>query len=149
MAENIQEAATAGNTGHTIHDPILDWSVWDFVREMVAQNDPTLRPAYDALENHPDASVRRRWEQFQLGQESGEPHPFFFGRVGNKRPDVVEVMLSSNHVSVTDASFAYGDLIHNFKTAFYRVVLERLIMGSIRVTAIDYRSPWRQTPVGS
>lgn len=73
---------------------------------------------------------------------------FFLGKVGGKKPDLVEVMLSQNTIHVIDASFAYGDPIHNFKSAFYRSVLEHLIDVNT-VTSTDYRSPLRQTPVGS
>lgn len=147
VATRLQRAVTEGNTGHTIHDAILDWSVMDFVREMVAQRDPTLEPAYRACQNHPDPALRRRWREFLLSQGEGDLSGFFLGRVGDKRPDIVEVMLGQGEIHLYDASFAYQDPIHNFKSAFYRTVMERLInVGT--VTATDYRSPLRQTPIG-
>jgi len=149
VAELLQQAASGGNTGHTVHEPILNWTVWDFVNEMLAQHDPVLEPAYNLCENNPNATIRARWERFKLNQfaDDASLHEFFLGRVGDKIPDVVEVMLSQNEIHIIDASFAYEDPIHNFKTAFYRAVMQRLInVGT--VSATDYRSPIRQTPVG-
>ena len=149
VGDLLEQAATAGSTGHTLNKAILDWSVWDFVHEMLRQHDPVLEPAYQLCQNHPDRAIRARWERFQLNQASDSPDlsAFFLGKVGAKRPDVVEVLLSQSEIHITDASFAYSDPIHNFKTAFYRTVLERLINVKT-VTATDYRSPLRQTPVG-
>jgi hypothetical protein len=147
VAARLLRAVSEGNTGHSLHDAILNWSVWDFVREMLAQNDPTLTPAYNALETHADPGIRQRWREFKLAARDGNMAGFFLGTVGSKRPDIVEVNLSGNAIHVVDASFAYNDPIHNFKSAFYRTVIERLInVGT--VTATDYRAPLRQTPVG-
>jgi hypothetical protein len=147
VAARLRGAVEAGSTGHTVHDAILGWNVVDFVNEMLAQNDPTLAPIYNALQNHPDPAMRRRWHEFRFSTRGGDMAGFFLGTVGSKRPDVVEVSLSSNAIHITDASFAYADPIHNFKSAFYRVVMERLINVG-RVTSTDYRAPLRQTPIG-
>jgi hypothetical protein len=114
---------------------------------MVRQNDPVLKPLFDALQNHTDPQIRRRWHEFKYSTRSGDMNGFFFGEVGAKRPDVVEVLLSQNEIHLTDVTFAVGDPIHNFKSAFYQVVMERLIdVGT--VTSTDYRAPLRQSPVG-
>ncbi|GGX79720.1 hypothetical protein GCM10007160_03880 [Litchfieldella qijiaojingensis] len=147
IASRLQEAITAGNTGHSLHEPILSWNVRDFVLELVRQNDPVIKPLFDALQNHSDAQVRRRWHEFKYSTRAGDMYGFFLGEVGAKRPDVVEVLLSQNEIHITDATFAVGDPIHNFKSAFYRAVMERLINVG-RVTATDYRAPMRQSPVG-
>jgi hypothetical protein len=147
IASRLQEAITAGNTGHTIHDPILGWSARDFIMEMVRQNDPVIRPLFDALQNHSDPAIRRRWREFKYSTRAGDMNGFFLGEVGSKRPDVVEVLLSQNEIHITDATFAVGDPIHNFKSAFYRAVMERLINVQT-VTSTDYRAPLRQSPVG-
>jgi hypothetical protein len=34
-----------------------------------------------------------------------------------------------------------------FKTAFYKTVLERMIHGSVLVTAVDYRAPSRKRSI--
>ncbi len=147
IANRLQQAIDAGSTGHSIHDPILSWSARDFILKMVRQNDPVLKPLFDALQNHPDPQIWRRWHQFKYSTRSGDMSGFFLGEVRAKRPDVVEVLLSQNEVHVTDVTFAVGDPIHNFKTAFYQVVMERLInVGT--VTATDYRAPLQQAPVG-
>lgn len=147
VAARLQRAVDAGSTGHTVHDSILGWSVWDFVREMLAQNDPTLTPAYNALETHANPQIRQRWREFKLSSHAGDMSGFFLGTVGSKRPDIVEVNLSGNAIHIVDASFAHSDPIHNFKSAFYRTVIERLI-NVTTVTSTDYRAPLRQTPVG-
>ena len=151
VAARLRTAIDSASTGHTLHDAILSWSVWDYVREMVRQNDPTLAPAFNALENLPSTpqnqTLRNRWREFKTSRVRGDMSGFFLGTVGSKRPDIVEVMLSSDAIHITDATFAYGDPIHNFKSAFYRSVIERLITVST-VTSTDYRSPFRQTPVG-
>ncbi|MGC4073000.1 MAG: DUF4157 domain-containing protein [Nibricoccus sp.] len=147
IAAKIGKAAAKGKTGHSVHEPILSWSVWDFVNEMLAQNDPTLTAAYNACENHPDPAILRRWKEFKTSTVQGDMSGFFLGTVGKKRPDLVEVMLSKDAIHVTDASFAYGDPIHNFKSAFYKVVMERLVNVKT-VTSADYRAPLKQTPIG-
>lgn len=147
IAAKISKAAAAGKTGHSVHEPILSWSVWDFVNEMLAQNDPTLSAAYNACENHADPAVRRKWQEFKTSTGEGDMSGFFLGTVGKKRPDLVEVQLSKDAIHVTDATFAYGDPIHNFKSAFYKTVMERLVNVST-VTSTDYRAPFRQTPIG-
>jgi hypothetical protein len=146
VAAKLSKTVQAGNTGHTVHEAILNWSVWEFVNEMIAQNDPTLTPAYNACEQHTDPAIKRRWQEFKTSTTPGDMSGFFLGTVGKKRPDIVEVMLSQNEIHIIDASFAYQDPIHNFKSAFYKTVMERLInVGT--VTATDYRAPLRQTPV--
>jgi hypothetical protein len=151
VAARLRTAIDEGNTGHTLHEPILNWSVWDYVREMVRQNDATLAPAFSALENLPNTPenrrLRARWHEFKWSAGRGDMSGFLLGKVGNKRPDIVEVSLSSDVIHITDASFAHNDPIHNFKSAFYRSVIERLTSVGT-VTSTDSRSPLRQTPVG-
>jgi hypothetical protein len=147
VAERLQGAFAAGNTGHTIDSSILSYSVFGFVQKMLSQKDPTLSPAYEACETLHDSAMRRRWEEFKWAQSAGNPRSFFLGNVGDKRPDIVKVNLSTNEIAITDASFAYADKIHNFKTAFYKTVVERMIHGSVLVTAVDYRAPSRKRPI--
>jgi hypothetical protein len=145
VAECLEAAFTAGNTGHSLDVSFLDHSVFGFVDSLVRRNDPTIKPAYDACESLSDPAMRRRWEEFKWAQNKGNPRPFFLGNVGDKRPDRVEVNLSSGEIAVIDATFAYGDKIHNFKTAFYKAALEHMIKGKITIKALDYRAPGRQT----
>lgn len=147
IAVKLGEAASKGKTGNSVHTAILEWSVQAFVDEMLRQGDPSLTAAYNACEQHPDKAIRARWEEFKSSRKAGDMSGFFLGTVGSKRPDIVEVMLSQGEIHITDATFAYGDPIHNFKSAFYKVVMERLINVKT-VTSTDYRSPARQTPVG-
>ncbi|WP_266168801.1 DUF4157 domain-containing protein [Dyella subtropica] len=147
VAKKLGDAAMAGKTGHSLNTAILGWSVMDFVGEMLRQADPTLTPAYNACENSTNPNVKRQWKEFKTSAAAGDMSGFFLGRVGSKRPDVVEVMLSQNEIHITDATLAYENLIHNFKSAFYKTVIERLInVGT--VTSTDYRAPLKQTPIG-
>jgi hypothetical protein len=149
----LQRGVTEGNTGHTLNNSVLGQNVRCFVESLVNSGNPVLKPAYDLCENytHPDPQIqsafRKRWEEFKNSQKSGDMSGFFMGMVGDKKPDVVEVMLGQGEIHIYDASFAYGDPIHNFKSAFYRAVMESLINVNT-VTATDYRSPLRQTPMG-
>ena len=147
VAEAIERHVEGAGTGHRVDTSVLDLDVMEFVNRLVAAGDPVLEPAYRAAESHRSADVRRRWQEFLLGQGEGDLSAFMLGKVGNKQPDVVEVMLSRDTIVVTDPSLAYSDPIHNFKTAFYRAVLERLVPG-VDVGARDYRSEARQVLVG-
>jgi hypothetical protein len=68
VAERLQGAFAAGNTGHIIDSSILSYSVFGFVRKMLSQKDPTLSPAYEACENLSDPVMRQRWCRFQLNR---------------------------------------------------------------------------------
>jgi Domain of unknown function (DUF4157) len=146
VAKQLAKAASKGKTGHSVFDSILEWSVKDFVEERMRQGDAELTAAYDLCENHPDPAVRRRWQEFKTSQKQGDMSGFFLGKVGTKRPDLVEVMLSKDTVHVTDISFAYQDPVHNFKTAFYKAVIQHLINVKT-VTATDYRAPLKANPL--
>ncbi|WP_233841155.1 DUF4157 domain-containing protein [Dyella sp. 2HG41-7] len=146
VAAKLDTAIAKGKTGHSLHKDMLGWNVKDFVDEMLRQGDPTLTAAYNACEHNTNPDVVKRWQEFKNSTKKGDMCGFFLGKVGSKRPDIVEVMLSQNEIHITDASFAYGDPIHNFKSAFYKVVMERLI-NVTTVTSTDYRSPLRQTPI--
>ncbi len=147
VAARLQKAVAAGDTGHTVRPEVLELDAMAFVKRQVEAGDPVLAPAFKFLEEHPDPAVRQRWEEFKYSAKGGDMSGFLLGKVGDKRPDVVEVMLSQSEIHVLDASFAYQDPIHNFKTAFYRSVLEQMIDVET-VTGTDYRAPFRQTPVG-
>jgi hypothetical protein len=146
VAKRLAKAAAKGKTGHSVHDAILEWSVKDFVDEMLRQNDPDLTAAYNLCENNPDPAFKKRWDEFKHSPKQGDLSGFFLGKVGTKRPDMVEVMLSQDTIHIADATFAYQDPIHNFKSAFYKTVLERLINVKT-VTSTDYRAPFKQTPL--
>ncbi|KFN42966.1 DUF4157 domain-containing protein [Arenimonas oryziterrae] len=146
VASKLSKAAMKGKTGHTIHDAILSWSAKDFIEEMLAQKDPGLTAAYNACESNVDPGFKKRWNEFKYSSKQGDMSGFFLGTVGKKRPDMVEVMLSLDTIHIVDASFAFSDPIHNFKSAFYKTVMERLITVGT-VTSTDYRAPLLQTPM--
>jgi hypothetical protein len=147
VAARLTDAVAAGKTGHAIDNSVLQADVRHFVDGLIQSGDPVMTAAYNACEHHVDPSIRQRWEEFKTSTKKGDMSGFFLGKVGSKQPDIVEVMLSQNEIHVTDATFAYGDPIHNFKSAFYKVAMEHLINVQ-RVTSTDYRAPLRQTPVG-
>lgn len=146
IAKRIAKAAAKGKTGHSVHDAILEWSVKDFVEEMLRQKDPGLTAAYNLCENNPDPAFRKRWEEFKNSPKQGDMSGFFLGKVGTKRPDMVEVMLGQDAIHIADATFAFQDPIHNFKSAFYKTVMERMTTVKT-VTSTDYRAPLKQTPL--
>ena len=69
------------------------------------------------------------------------------GPVGSKRPDVIEVLLSQDAIHVLDPSQRWADPVHNFKTAFYEVVLRQLI-DVAHVTSADTGGGARVRPTG-
>lgn len=147
LATRLQTAVRRGRTGHTVDDAVLGEDVAAFVQRLVDANDPVLRPAYDRCELSTDPSIQRRWEEFKWSAKQGKMSGFFLGKVGSKQPDIVEVRLSANEIEIIDPTFAVGDPIHNFKSAFYRAVVERLI-DVATVTATDFRAPGRTTKIG-
>ena len=158
----------AGNTGHTVNEAVLARNTMELIRQLVAANDPVLRPAWDACENSPNPALRREWNRFLFGSEElgaggraarerfrralldlpgGSGEGFGAGRVGNKQPDILEVLLSQDTIHVLDPSQAWSTAVHNFKTAFYEAVLRRLIdVGN--VTSADTGGGMRIRPVG-
>jgi hypothetical protein len=146
IAKRLAKAVSENSTGHAMFEAVLDWSVSDFVQEWLRQGDPDFTAAYNACENNTDPAFRRRWNEFKNSPNQGDMSGFFLGKVGSKRPDMVEVMLSQDEIHINDVSFAYQDPIHNFKSAFYKKVMEHLINVKT-VTSSDYRAPLRQTPM--
>jgi hypothetical protein len=156
VARRLADAVAAGNTGHTIDPAVLGRNALEFIRERVAANDPVLRPAWDACENSPDPVLRRQWNEFLFGMREmpganraardrfrqhlldlpgGSGEGFGAGRVGNKQPDIIEVLLSQDTIHVTDPSQQWSAAVHNFKTAFYEAVLRQLIdVGTVTST---------------
>jgi hypothetical protein len=168
VARRLADAVAAGNTGHTVNEAVLSRPALDFIRERVAANDPALRPAWDALENSTNPAVRRLWNEFLFGRRdmpgatpaardryrqalmdapSGSGEGFGAGLVGNKQPDVIEVLLSESALHVLDPSQRWADPVHNFKTAFYEAVLRQLI-DVATVTSADTGGGARVRPTG-
>jgi hypothetical protein len=161
VARRLATAVEAGGTGHTVDAAVLNTRVLDFLRERLAANDPTLRPAWDALENSPNPVLRAEWNEFLFGRrripdaerqallaappEAGQG--FAAGRIGGKQPDVIEVLLSQDTLHVLDPSQRWSNQVHNFKTAFYEAVLRHLIdVGT--VTSTDTGGGARIRPTG-
>jgi len=168
VAARLAAAIEAGGTGHTLNEGVLGRNVMDFILERVAANDPALRPAWDALEASTNPAIRRAWDHFLFGMDrmpgatptarqryrdallrapGGAGEGFGAGRVGNQRPDVLEVLLGQDAIHVLDPSQRWSDPVHNFKTAFYEAVLRQLIdVGT--VTSTDTGGGSRIRPTG-
>ena len=58
--------------------------------------------------------------------------------VGRRRPDQIELLLASDEAVVTDITFRVGDRWHNFKTIFYRDVVQEITR--LQTYGIDMRS---------
>lgn len=154
LAERLQEAARF--TGATVDTSVLGENTGAFIDALLQAKDPVLKPAYDLCEKlAQEARERRAVEPPGRGKRAPDfadhwsefLRDFRRGTNGAKRPDIIEVMLSTNQIVVTDPSLAYSDPTHNFKTAVYRAIIERLIKG-VQVGATDIRALLRQTPVG-
>jgi hypothetical protein len=65
------------------------------------------------------------------------------GKVGDKRPDLVELFFRDQRAEVTDITQRPGDPVHNFKTLFYVEVIKALT-GWTNVTGNEYNSPTNQ-----
>ena len=154
LAGRLQEAARF--TGATVDTSVLGENTGAFIDALLQANDPVLKPAYDLCEKlAQEARERRAVEPPGRGKRAPDfadhwsefLRDFRRGTNGAKRPDIIEVMLSTNQIVVTDPSLAYSDPTHNFKSAVYRAIIERLIKG-VQVGATDIRALLRQTPVG-
>jgi hypothetical protein len=67
------------------------------------------------------------------------------GKVGDKRPDLVELFFPRRRGVVTDVTEVPGDPLHNFKTRFYIEVLKALT-GWGDVEGIDFKDVNENTP---
>lgn len=126
----------------TVRDKsILDQETYHFV-----QSDRALRAAARQLDRHPNLEVRRRWREWSWGHGVGGKagtKPFFLakGKVGRKMLDSIEVFFDRNLAIITDATHAVDSAfapIHQFKTLFYRRVLERAT--TLKLGAMDIRA---------
>jgi hypothetical protein len=153
LAGRLQEASRV--SGHKVVTQVLGENSGSFIDKLVKANDPVVKPIFDLCEKlaqeardrravDPPGRGRRaedfadRWSEFL--------RDFRRGTNGEKKPDILEVMLSRNQLVVTDPSLAYLDPIHNFKLAVYHAIIERLI--NVQVGATDIRGVLRQTLAG-
>gem|GEM_PF-6745389 len=138
----------------------LNMPVLEFVRTYMPE-------ALDFMDNHPNEMVRIAWLKFAWGytkeqaewvigrRSQGKRAPrkgekiskrgFLTGEVKNKEPDIIEVFPDRKLIIVTDTTHRVGDPIHNFKTLFYAIVMEK--MTGFESGSVDYRSVLRQKPV--
>jgi hypothetical protein len=72
-----------------------------------------------------------------------ELEAFAKGKVGNKRPDLIELFFSKNRAVMTDITEKVGDPVHSFKSEFYVEVIKALT-GYSDVGGLDYDKPSNQ-----
>jgi hypothetical protein len=140
--QNLKSIAKALAKRAPLDTSVLRQPVLEFVKTQMPD-------AFEFMNNHPNKTVREAWLEFAWGAKTGgKKGPgagFLLGIVGNKEPDIVEAFPYQRQVIVTDTTHRAGDPIHNFKTLFYAMVLER--MTGFESGAVDYRSVLRQTAV--
>jgi hypothetical protein len=153
LAPRLQAGARV--SGHIVTSTVLGENTGSFVDTLLQQNDPVLRSAYYLAEKAANgARERRRSEPPTRGRRPEDfadrwsefLREFRRGTNGTKKPDILEVLLSRNQITVIDPSLAYADPSHNFKLAVYLAIIQRLI--NVQVGGTDIRSRSRQTLVG-
>ncbi len=156
FARLFQEALDREGAGRQLDLSVLSENTGTYIETLVAAGDPVVAPYYQQCEAlaRTDPAFRREWHNFLWGNQrsgsagrrgpSGEAgSAFMLGVNGYRKLDMADVLVSANTVRVADASFAYLSPIHNFKTAYYRSLIERLMPG-FTVTAEDIRSATRR-----
>lgn len=165
VAQRLAAAIDAGSTGHTLDQTVLGRNAFEFIRN---STDPALRQAWNALEASTNPALRREWNEFLFGRSvmpgrnaaeqaifrqsllttaGGGFEGFGSGLVGDKRPDIIEVVLSQDALHVIDPSQRWSNPVHNFKSAFYESVLRELVNVG-QVTSADTGGGARIRPTG-
>lgn len=115
----------------TVNESVLRMPVDHFI-----ETHPTLGPQWREMQRiaRGNPELRREMTQFLEGRLEGAGSRM----VGSRRPDLVEFFLERGNVIVTDVTTA-TTRVHQFKTEFYRAVMERMISGRTgpRVYAVD------------
>ncbi len=156
FARLFQEALDREGAGRQLDLSVLSENTGTYIQTLVAAGDPVVAPYHQQCEAlaRTDPAFRREWNNFLWGNQrsgsAGRRGPsgdagsaFMLGVNGFRKLDMADVLVSADTVRVADASFAYLSPIHNFKTAYYRSLIERLMPG-FTVTAEDIRSATRR-----
>jgi hypothetical protein len=97
-----------------VDESVLGMPVDEFIR---SQGSSRLRSMANDLRNHPDFIK----EFVSGGKGQGT------GNVGARKPDIIEFFLDRNEVVITDITLDVNSPVHQFKTEFYREVLQKML----------------------
>jgi hypothetical protein len=86
-------------------------------------------------DNYPNARAGEAWRKLQGTDD--EMKQFLNGKLGAKRPDLVELKLGDRAVDVTDISQKFGQEFHEFKTKVYKELLGDLFPG-LKAGGLEY-----------
>ncbi|HZY84011.1 MAG TPA: hypothetical protein VFE78_04225 [Gemmataceae bacterium] len=143
--------------------PNLNDGFFDQDAETFIRNNPALNRTWSAWRANIETRLRAferqrvaaRGDSVRLGQLESEQAAidkriqklldFGKGKVGDKRPDLVELFFPRRRGVVTDVTEVPGDPLHNFKTRFYIEVLKALT-GWGDVEGIDFKDVNENTP---
>lgn len=123
LAQNGQQ-----NLLPTVNDSVLRLPIDEFIRRNPGLNNQWQQMQGEARYN---PELRRMMRDFIDGRlQAG-------GReIGNRETDIVEFFLDRGEVIVTDIT-TDSNRVHQFKTEFYRVVLETMMPNGPRVYGLD------------
>ena len=115
-----------------VDESVLNMPVDEFIR---SRGSPDLQLAARRLQGHPDFI-----KEFVTGKKGQG-----VGIVGARETDIAEFFLDQGEVVVTDITLDVDSQVHQFKTDFYREVLQQMIGNNsgIRVYGLDI-NPVRQ-----
>ncbi|HTS30928.1 MAG TPA: DUF4157 domain-containing protein [Bryobacteraceae bacterium] len=131
LAKSLQSKVTAlGKKGLQGLLPRVDTTVLDMPvdRFIADRGSPELQAEAARLQDHPDFI-----KQFGAGRKN-----MGAGLVGARETDIVEFFLDEREVVITDITLDPLSAVHQFKSRFYKEVLENMLSGSgISVFAHD------------
>ena len=118
---------------------------------------PNLKPRWMALmeevsadlqayrKNNPNYSKSDYYRELEAQLQ--ELSSFGKGKVGTKRPDLVEIFPGSGQVEVTDITLKFGDRFHAFKTQFYTDLMDAMFP-ALKASGNEYGGPLKQRLMG-
>ncbi|MFC8681523.1 DUF4157 domain-containing protein [Microbacterium ureisolvens] len=139
--------------GEIAAPPAVNRGVLDLNTEAFIASKPSLRAQWDGWgrriaqrmdairRSNPDYLNDPRYKE--LLNFNDELARFGSGKVGNKRPDLVEVFPRQNRIEVTDITQKFGDEFHAFKTKFYRELLQDMFP-AFKVAGVEFKGPLAQ-----
>ena len=145
--EGLEKSGQIAKGPHT--DPkVLDMNAEEFIRSK-----PNLRQQWDSMSEKIEermAALRKNSSNYsrdprykELGELNDELAKFGRGKLGEKRPDLVELLLNRDKVVVTDITQKSGDAFHEFKTKVYKNLLQDLFP-ALEAEGVEYKGPSAQ-----
>jgi hypothetical protein len=123
--DSIFKEVETRSAGKVQNKSILGKKAGNFI-----DSDPVLQAQKNVLETHKNPEVQRIWKEWYAD--------FKEGTVGAKKPDIIEFLLDRDLAVVSDPTLATPSLfgpVHEFKTLFYKRVIEKVT--SLEVGAMD------------